>query len=159
MINKQGFSLIEVMVSMVILSIGMLALNTMQIAAIKGNATANHVFIASNWNSSILEEIAAMSYDDPLLDDSDLDGTKQDLDNGGFGDGIDDDPAPNDNFGLTDIGDDADQAEITEDGLYTIYWNIAVDHPVPNTKMVSVHVVRNLDKIELANFNYIKYGL
>lgn len=62
--NNRGFTLIEVLVAMVILSIGIIALTSMQTAGIKGNATANILTTGGTWAADSVERIFAMEYDD-----------------------------------------------------------------------------------------------
>jgi len=91
--NQKGFTLIEAMVAIVILTIGIISLYTMQTTALKGNATANGLTTASTWSGDRIEQILSMEYDD--IADIDDDGTGKDSD---F-DGVDD--SGND-FGLND---------------------------------------------------------
>jgi len=62
--GNQGFTLIEVLVAIVILSIGIIALTSMQTAGIKGNATANILTVGGNWGATKIEQIFAMDYDE-----------------------------------------------------------------------------------------------
>lgn len=62
--NKEsGFTLIEVLMSMVILAVGLLAMANMQIIAIQGNAYAIHVSEATHLVEDILDEYQKMDYD------------------------------------------------------------------------------------------------
>jgi len=61
--NETGFTLIEVMIALVIFSIGILGVAAMQIDFIQGNATARGVTEAANQASGKLEELVALSYD------------------------------------------------------------------------------------------------
>lgn len=62
--NNRGFTLIEVLVAMVILSIGIIALTSMQTTGIKGNATANILTTGGTWAADSVERIFAMEYND-----------------------------------------------------------------------------------------------
>ncbi len=129
-INFQaGFSLLEVIVAIAILSVGILAVASMQ-----GNASRNNVFAdtrtqAATWATDRVEKLVDLKWNDlntpPDLLDSDGDG-QAGLDNTGF----DNDP--------TTTGD-ADHM-VTE-GNYTIYWNVADDVPITDVKTVRVIVV------------------
>lgn len=158
-LKSSGYTLIEVMLALVILTIGILALNAMQLTATSGNATALHISLATTWNSDKLEQILALPYDDDQLEDTDGDGTDQDTTNKIDGtatgypegaDGLDDD---GDDFGLNDIGAAADHWEDSPDGLYTIYWNVATNHPAPRVKTIRVIVMRQKDNAQLAIFD------
>jgi prepilin-type N-terminal cleavage/methylation domain-containing protein len=62
-----GFTLIEVLMALAILSFGLLALASMQIAAIRGNASAAKADLANNLATATLEDLINLPYDDPLL--------------------------------------------------------------------------------------------
>lgn len=66
--NIKGFTLIEAIITMLILTIGILAINKMQISSIKGNATANKLTIASTTASNAYELLLSIPYDNPALD-------------------------------------------------------------------------------------------
>ena len=59
--------MIEILVAITIFAIGMLAVASMQISGIQGNATANIVTGASNWASDKVEELIARPYDHTSL--------------------------------------------------------------------------------------------
>lgn len=65
--NNKGFTLIEVMITLVILSVGILAMSLMQAQAIKGNSSA---FSRTNANAiafTFLEELRRIPFDDSDL--------------------------------------------------------------------------------------------
>jgi type IV pilus modification protein PilV len=62
--NEAGFTLIEVIVALAILTIGILAVNAMQTAAVRGNMAASDITIASTWAADRVEQIFGMEYDD-----------------------------------------------------------------------------------------------
>jgi len=150
--SKNGFTLIETLISMAILSIGIFSLYAMQVNSIRGNSKASHITTASSWNADKVEQIVGMQYDDTTLKDDDGDGTNADSD----GDGVDDN---GNNFGLDDFTDStADLGPITtDDGRYTLYLNVAVDVPMENLKTVRVHVQDNAQRLSRpVTFTYIK---
>ena len=83
-------------------------------------------------------------------------------------DGVDDDDNgnnvvdANENFGLhhtvvADTGATADWTDSSPDGLYTIFWNVAVDIPMPATKTIHILVNRNDQGLtKTVTFKYIK---
>ena len=93
---------------------------------------------ASTWNADQLEQVIELSYTDAAFNDVDGDGTGQDTNK----DGIDDNGG---NFGLNDTtgNQPADHSSTTEDGKYTIFWNIAEDVPMPHLKTIRVLVRDN----------------
>ena len=91
--EQAGFTLIETLVAIGVLTIGILTLYTMQISAIHGNSTAGQITRAATAGANQIEAIFAMDYADLL--DVDNDGTGQDANN----DSVDDDGV---NYGLQD---------------------------------------------------------
>lgn len=146
--NQQGFTLIEVLVAMVVLTIGVLSLYSMQISSIDGNAKASRITTASTWAGDRIEQLLNLPYDDIQLRDTDLDGAGQDNDN----DGIDDDENndgvidANERFGLYhDTVATADGSAVSPDGAYTILWNVAENQLTDNLKTIRI-IVQFADK-------------
>jgi type IV pilus assembly protein PilV len=125
--REEGYTLVEVLVALGILGFGLLAVATMQVTAIKTNAKASDMSQGLTLAQAKVEEL--MNYPYSGLIDADLDGTDKDADD----DGVDDD---GENFGLNDIGDDSDYEE--PNGRYTLYWNVAVNEPVAESKIIRV---------------------
>jgi len=140
--DERGFTLIEVIVALAILTIGILSVNAMQTASVRGNMTANNITIASTWAADKVEWIFGMDYED--LEDKNGNGLRlaQDTD----GNGIDDDDEGDNidgitNFGLEEVNaPDFDYSDVSPDGRYTVIWNIAEDVPMPDTKTIYVIV-------------------
>ena len=65
--NKNGFSLIEVLIGLVILAIGLLAIGGMQVISIKESFFSNNVTKATVLAQSKLEELKRLSYNDANL--------------------------------------------------------------------------------------------
>lgn len=65
--NMEGFSLIEALIAMLVLSIGILSVSTMQISSVKGNTTANKVSVASAGASSGYELLLNVPYNATAL--------------------------------------------------------------------------------------------
>jgi type IV pilus modification protein PilV len=133
-----GFTLIEVIIALAILTIGILSVNAMQTMSIRGNKTASDITKASTLATDRIERLINMPYDD--VSDLDGDGNGPDAN----ADGIDDDGG---NFGLDDTkptaaGDatTADYTVISPDGNFTIVWNVSENLPLPNIKTIHVHV-------------------
>lgn len=129
--TDSGFTLIEVLVSLVIFAVGILGAATMQISSIQGNSRGRQVSEGSHAISGRIETLLSLDYDDALLADGDGDGTGQDLD----GNGEDDDGG---HFGLDDLAN-PDHGPLAS-GDYQIYWNVAVNHPLEGTKTIRVIV-------------------
>lgn len=68
--NNLGFTLIEVLIALAVFAIGILGVFTLQMTAIKGNASARGV--TENYLSGMdkVEELMARPFDDALLDEN-----------------------------------------------------------------------------------------
>ena len=145
--NNSGFSLLEVLLGITVFMIGMLGVTALNISSLKSNTFSGNMSEATVIAADKLEEMLAIDYDD-LVDGVDGDGgSNQDSDDDGLDD---DDPADTDtaakdgkvNFGLDDIEAEADYSEpgIGKNDIFDVYWNVAEDEPMPNTKRVNVIV-------------------
>jgi len=63
-LNNKGFSLIEMLISVTILAVGLLAVAGLQITAIKGNSYGNTTSNATALAQDRIEEIRNLDYDD-----------------------------------------------------------------------------------------------
>lgn len=116
--EKDGFTLVESMIAIMVLTIGVLSLFTMMTAAISGNSSASQMTRAATAGTDQLENIFAMNYAALVDTDNDSVAGLYNFDNA-----------------------TADGMATTTDG-YTIYWNVADNRPMPATKRVVVNVVR-----------------
>jgi type IV pilus assembly protein PilV len=140
--NQRGFSLIEALVAMVLLSVGLLAAGLLQIGGIKANANAAGRTFGVGLAQSIMDDLRSRSVGDALL-----------LDTGDRGNDLDDGRAAS---GGNPVPADADQkmgltGQVTgSDGrTYTVFWNVANDVPVTGTKTVRLFVYWNDSKFGL----------
>jgi prepilin-type N-terminal cleavage/methylation domain-containing protein len=65
--RKNGFSLIEVLIALVLFAVGMLGVGAMQIGSIKGNSFSQEVTQATVLSQEKLEELKKMPFDDSNL--------------------------------------------------------------------------------------------
>lgn len=133
-ITNQGFTLIEVMMAMVIFSVGILGLIGMQISAIQGNDDASEISQALAVAQDQLDTLLTLPYSATDLDD-DGDGTGQDVDDDG-----DDDDCDCDDFGLNDNTPTTADGNRIVNGKYNLFWNVAVNEPVANAKRIRMIV-------------------
>jgi type IV pilus assembly protein PilV len=119
--HEKGFTLIEVMISILILSIGILAIASMQGSAVRGNTSGRKYTEATATATAWLEFLSTLTWDDALLVDTDGDGDT------GLDDGID-----------AKAGVAPDQQ--TVEGDFDVFWNIANNHLVSGTRTVALYV-------------------
>lgn len=62
--GSEGFTLIEVLIALLVLSIGLLSVAAMQISSIKGNGNAHHITEVTAFIEQKLDGYKAMAYDD-----------------------------------------------------------------------------------------------
>lgn len=142
--DQEGFTLIEVLIAVVIMAIGILSVISMQLTAIKGNLTAGNISVASGWAADQIEKIFAKPYnDDDLRDDESISN------------------ASNNPDGATGLDDatpgTADGMTTSPNGLATIYWNVADDLIMPNTKTIRIIVQRkDFGVTKTVTMNYLK---
>jgi type IV pilus assembly protein PilV len=65
--REAGFTLLEVIIAISILTVGLLAVASMQTAAIRGNDAAYRITESATWAQDRLEFLMALPYDDSAL--------------------------------------------------------------------------------------------
>ncbi|WP_052263307.1 type IV pilus modification PilV family protein [Geobacter pickeringii] len=68
--NQRGFTLVELLVSLTILSIGLFAVANMQVVALKANTMANSLSVATTLAQEALEDIMSTDSGSPLFSSS-----------------------------------------------------------------------------------------
>ena len=66
--GEKGFTMIEILIAISIFAVGMLAVATMQVSGIHGNATAKTLTSAAAWAADRLESLMVRPYDHIDLD-------------------------------------------------------------------------------------------
>ena len=139
--NQNGFTLIEVLIAIALLTIGILGAAAMQIASLEGNSNAIRITQASTWAENRLEILMARPYAHADL---------ADLSNTGVNAGV---------TGLNNTnvaGSLADGGPVVSDG-FTIYWNVAENTPLTDTKTIRVLVVRtDKGRVKTLAVDYLK---
>lgn len=135
--KQTGFTLIEAMIALVVLTVGVLSLQRMQLTTIQGNATAQSLTLASSWSADRAERLTGLDYTDPLLVDTDGDGA------GGLDDTVNlGNVAADFLFTLDAAGNEvvtqSGNAIPVNSGQFNIYWNVDDGAVVPNTKTIRV---------------------
>jgi len=135
-----GFTLIEVLIAIVILTVGLLAVGTMQISAIRGNFMGGNTSIALSLASEKMEDLLNSDFNDPP--------------------GVNKlkDRISSNNTSLSSTTNVDWEENISEEGLvgtgafYRRIWNIA-DQSSPTTKNVMVMVTweNNKHRVSIAS--------
>ena len=124
--NDLGFTLLEVIVAISVFTVGLLAVVSMQVSAIRGNTAAGGVTEATSWLSDQMEKMMVLPFDHPQLEDRDGDGTDK-----GSGEDA--------KLGLEDVTPETADHWVSR-GRYSLYWNIAPGEATKDTKTVKVIV-------------------
>ena len=176
--SNQGFTLVEVIVAIGILTVGILSLYSMHVASINSNGAASNMTTGSNWATDRIEILLSRHYNHADLRDDNGNGTGQDANVDGIddsgGNSIDYVGGPIDavggNFGLngglvynaagtlTAVNQAlADGRATSPDNRYTILWNIAEDVPILHCKTIRVIVTsQERGVIKAIPLTYIK---
>lgn len=151
--RQSGFTLIEVLISIVILAIGIFSVHLMQLSSIRGNHTAMILTNEANWASFRIEQLLSLPYNSDSNgrdDDGDLavdEADEQFVDGAGTNNG---------GVGLNDAPPNTDGILVSPDGNYTIYWNVADNFPVANMKTMRVFVQNNFGTTKTVSFTNCK---
>lgn len=134
--NERGFTLLEVIMAVSILTIGLLAVASMQISAMRGNSMSMTYTESTEKAQDRIEKLLIRDLDDALL----LDNTNDSVD------------------GLNDTGVNADLSD-TSNPKYDVYWNIAEDwsggKELNGVNTIRV-IVTNKAGIRLYSFDMLK---
>lgn len=123
--NQKGFTLIEVIIAISILTIGILAAGNMQLSALRGNSNAKQLTLAVVWGGAHLEEIMGKSYDDDDLQEKKAKSSVVD------------------GLAYTDVAGKSADYKKNIDSTFTMFWNVADAYPIFGCKTVRVIVRRN----------------
>lgn len=128
---EQGFTLIEGLVAIAILSIGIIATARMQDQSIRGNFISKRINTATFFATGEIERRAGIRYANAT--DTDNDGAA----------------------GLFDIEGDADDSIVyVQNGhTFNIFINVAEDDPIDDVKTINIIVTQNNNRI--TEFPYI----
>jgi prepilin-type N-terminal cleavage/methylation domain-containing protein len=115
-INQRAFTLVEVLIALMVFTIGILAVTTMELTATQTNSGAVAVTEATSLGRAAMEDLLNQDFDSAQLTDIDHDGEA----------------------GLEDTVPTAADYYQTS-GRYNLLWNVAENRPVNNAK--TIHVV------------------
>jgi type IV pilus assembly protein PilV len=140
--NQRGFSLIEALIAILLISVGLLATGLLQIGGIKANANAGGRTSGVAVAQSIMDDLRSRPFDDPLLMDTGTNGSG--LNDGMATAGSDPTPGNSDHF--------AGQITAVDGRTYTIFWNITDGTPMTRTKTLRLFVYWNDQEFGLNRF-------
>jgi prepilin-type N-terminal cleavage/methylation domain-containing protein len=134
---SRGFSLIEILVAVVILSVGILAVSQMTVMGLRVNTINNQRMYARVAMSQVFEELNNLPFDDPLVEDWD-----------------------NDPSDLDDTDSTADFSQTIADSLahYSLKarWNVADNVPEVDLKTIRIHILWGPDDAKKVSTDLIK---
>lgn len=163
--NQDGFTLLEVLIAVAILTIGILSVNAMQLSSIQGNSSANRLSESTNLASEQLEFMLNRPYNF-FVDGNGANNGSAGLDDNGVDDNNDgnvDEPNEmyqgNRRFVDPGPGGGPDGSMPSADGRYTIFWNVANNFPQPNMKTIRVFVQNASGTVRTVSFTNCKTSL
>lgn len=119
--NPKGFTLVEILVAVIILSIGILAVSQMTVIGMRTTTVVNQRMYARTTMAQVFEELNNLPFNDSLLTN---DGDNGDLDV---------------------IDSTADYSQTFSDSIlrtkYEARWNIADSVPELNIKTIRIHIL------------------
>jgi len=129
--TEKGFTLIEVLMSITIFAIGVLAIVNMQIMSTWTNARARGMTEGIVIAQNEVERLSALNYSNAELADTDGDGDTGLNDRVMFGSVWTGSPSGNQN----------PDGQNLSNPLYQVFWNVRDDHPFTGIKTIRVFVV------------------
>jgi prepilin-type N-terminal cleavage/methylation domain-containing protein len=111
--TEQGFTLVEVMVAMVVLSLALFELGRMQIVSLRTTASASRLSQATSIAQDRVEQLMALAYNAPVLTDN------------------------------TPVGQMTTYTDPNPPAGYSIMWDVDTNNPAVDTKTVNVRVTWN----------------
>jgi type IV pilus assembly protein PilV len=127
--RQSGFTLIEVLIAIAILTIGLLAVAKMQISAIQGNYFSGNTSVALSLAEDKMEDLLGRTYTDADLADT---------------------QAGNDADLSSLVTKDHEELNInaggTAGGIYHRIWNVADNTPITDTKTITLIVTWGNDR-------------
>jgi prepilin-type N-terminal cleavage/methylation domain-containing protein len=158
LLQQTGFTLIEVMVALVIFVLGIVGCYTLQMNSSLSSSKSYAVGSASTWAQYMAEDLLSRQYadnnntrTDPLLKNS-----------AGNADGFVDRDAvvAGTSDGVRYIHANGSVNTVAAGAIYSIFWNIIDNRPMPNVKQIRIIVVKNagVNAMRLYTQDYFKLG-
>lgn len=134
--DRSGFTIIEVLISMVILVLALFALSSLQTVSIGSNASSQQRTIATILAQDKMEELKSLAYTDSQLSDT---SANYDQNQNYFDWSLAVDHTNVDGLGSVANPIDENGNNVASNG-YTRVWNVVDDIPARNMKLISVRV-------------------
>jgi prepilin-type N-terminal cleavage/methylation domain-containing protein len=153
-VSQHGFTLIEVMVSLVIFVIAIVGCYRLQFASSFSNSRSNSVATSSTWAQDWAEDLISRQfesyYTDPLLLNTTGSTAIAHLD----------DATAATADGVRYVHADGTIDTTAASAIYTIYWNILDNRPLNSVKQIRIIVVKNSGPSsgQLYTQDYFKLG-
>ncbi len=128
--RQGGFTLVEIMIALVILTVGLLAIAKMQVSAIQGNYFSSNTSTALSLADDKMEDLLNKPFTDADLVDTQA-GNNGDLTSLVLKD--------HEELNVNDAG-------VVGGGLYHRVWNIADNTPITDTKTITIVVTWDNDR-------------
>ena len=142
---QHGFTLIEVLIATAIFSIGILAVFSMQLSAVKSNTNARHSTTVLTIAKDRVEDLIDLPYDHADLTGAAAPGIVH---------------APDAGADVIDNDEDGQIDEAGEAGQISITWTVIDDQPLLGTKSVRVTAVRSVSSRQrTAALDFIKANM
>lgn len=152
--EEEGFTLLEMLISLSLFAFGLLGVATMQTSGILGTATAKWHTESSARATTQIEEIITLPYDDPKLAPTCPHTCVPNNPQGDLYDKLYKDPNgdPYDPYNDPNI-----HGPIFTKGKYGITWEVFADKPITNTKTIEITVIWKVRETKRkTNYTYYK---
>lgn len=122
--DRCGFTLVELLIALLALTVGLLAAGALQLFSIRGNFLSANASAALTFATERMEDLLTRSPDDPLLADL----------------------QPSNNHDLSSLTDFDfeerlnEKGQVVSGGFYRRVWNVADNSPTPPLKTITVIV-------------------
>jgi len=147
-VQQNGFTLIEVLIAIVLLSVGILAAASMQISALGGNHLATRTTTASSLAAAAIEELMLINARKPpgQIPYDDLPWLEATVDPDDWADALDDPDLDARTTLLNELLNDDDPATAfrpdPQPADFEIFWNVVADYPLLDSKTIRITVRR-----------------
>ena len=148
--SENGFTLVEIMVAICVLGVGLLAIASMQVGAVNANAKASDVSEATALAEFQIETLMSLPYRFNLANDNQNPVDLQDTNGDGTAGFLNPFPGARPIFDQANLPGwiaanppDHQRTLSSSKRDYTIFWNVATDAEIINTKTVQVTVCWN----------------